>query len=141
MAKDILTIQKTTFYIKGNAFCGGSWPLSPSFNRLRCCQRHNINNGNMVLHLQQSLTLSLCKLRPRKIYTGHLFSRLQVRAKIQNTMSTVTSLKPIIHPTIESIRSMRKTLTSSTSVGFVPTMGALHEGTYGTTLLLGYDTT
>jgi hypothetical protein len=34
----------------------------------------------------------------------------------------------VLHRTLDSIRSFRKALDPSIKVGFVPTMGALHEG-------------
>jgi len=40
--------------------------------------------------------------------------------------STKSSL--ILHKTVQSIRSMRHALHPGTKVGFVPTMGALHQG-------------
>jgi pantothenate synthetase len=36
----------------------------------------------------------------------------------------------VLHRTVESIRSFRKALDPSIKVGFVPTMGALHDGTH-----------
>lgn len=65
------------------------------------------------------------KLSSRDIHCRALLVNLSNSRIMQ---AAKTKIAPTLHQTISSFRSLRRTIQPSLKIGFVPTMGALHEG-------------
>ena len=87
----------------------------------QCIYRATTNNDH---HYNLTPSSSLQQHQHYRNYS----STMSTQTETSSSSSNSSSSKPTIHKTIKSMRTIRKSFPPAKTIGFVPTMGALHAG-------------